>query len=626
MFFSYRNAVLCSVAVATVGGAGALVPCAYGETLPPEALGTTITVLATGSRLPVNQAGQSISVIDQSEIAAVQGPDLTRVLARLPGVALARTGGVGSATSLFVRGAESEQLLVLVDGVRVADVTSPGGGYDLGNVLSGNIASVELLRGSNSVVWGSDAIGGALAITTAEVNGVQGSVEHGAHDTTYVTAGAGIRRETYAFSLSGGYDRSSGFPALVGGARDDGFTQWQVSGKARISLGDDLALKASGRYASGRLDIESFGAAAEQWTRQSSGRVSLDYAGAVLKLSGGVSMATTDRYYTSIFGPYDYLGLSERLDLTGHLALPARFALDFGAEREWARSDSTFDARQSDHVSSGHALLGWYGHGLSLAAGVRVDDHSQFGTHLTTGANGSLTLGNGWRLRASYGEGFKAPTLYQLYDPFYGKLTLTPETSRSYDLGIERGERGGRQHIALTLFRRDTSNLIDFIDCTGTVLAGCTAQPYGYYDNVSNARAQGVELEMSQRITAMFQVSANYTYVESRNLATRQDLARRPRNTVNLMADWQTPLRLPAGRLSLGGDLTMVSNAVDYIYGGAPVSVGGHVVATLRASLPLTDGIELYGRVENLGDAHYQTVNGYNSAGRGAYLGVRARL
>ena len=131
---------------------------------------------------------------------------------------------------------------------------------------------------------------------------------------------------------------------------------------------------------------------------------------------------------------------------------------------------------------------------------------------------------------------------------------------------------------------------------------------------------------MSQRITAMFQVSANYTYVESRNLATRQDLARRPRNTVNLMADWQTPLRLPAGRLSLGGDLTMVSNAVDYIYGGAPVSVGGHVVATLRASLPLTDGIELYGRVENLGDAHYQTVNGYNSAGRGAYLGVRARL
>ena len=622
MFFSYRGALLVSVAVA----AGALAPCAWGQSAETGGTGPTITVLATGSRLPVNQAGQSISVIDSSEIAKVQGPDLTRVLERLPGVALAREGGVGSQTSLFVRGADSEQLLVLVDGVRVADVTSPGGGYDLGNMLAGNIARVELLRGSNSVVWGSDAIGGALAITTAEVNGAQASAEYGAYNSRYVTAGAGVKRDAYAFSLSGGYDYSAGFPAVPTATREDGFTQWQVSGKGRVALGESLALKVTGRYSDGRLDIESFGAAAEQWTRQSSGGVRLDYTGEALKLSAGVSMADTSRYYSSIFGPYDYLGLAERADLTGHLALLARFALDFGADREWQRSDSTFDARQSDNLTSGHALLGWYGGVLSLAGGVRVDDHSQFGTHVTTGANGSLALGGGWRARASYGEGFKAPTLYQLYDPFYGSSRLMPETSRSFDLGLERGARGGAQYFSVTFFRRDTSNLIDFIDCVGTVLAGCNAQPFGYYDNVSNARAQGVEWEMSQRVTGNFRVSANYTYVESRNLATRRNLARRPRNTVNLMADWDTPLRFPAGRFSLGGDLTMVSNAVDYLYGGAPVRVGGHVVATLRALVPITDQIEMFGRVENVGDARYQTVHGYNTARRSAYLGVRARL
>ncbi len=627
----YRSALLVSVAVMT----GAVAPCAYAQSAAPEgapeATGQTITVLATGSALPVNQAGQSISVIDASEIEAVQGPDLTRVLERLPAVAMARTGGVGSATSLFVRGADSEQLLVLIDGVRVADVTSPGGGYDLGNVLSGNIAQVELLRGSNSVVWGSDAIGGALAITTAEVNGGQASVEHGAHDSTYATAGAGVKREAYAFSLSGGYDYAQGFPAIVGGPRNDGFTQWQIAGKGWVSLSETLAIKVSGRYADGRLDIESFGASAEQWTRQGSGRVSLDYTGEVLRLSGGVSVANTDRYYTSIYGPYDYLGLDERADVRGHLALPARFALDFGADSEWARSDSSFDARQSDRLSSGHLLLGWYGGVLSVAAGVRVDDHSQFGTHITTGANGSLALGPGWRLRASYGEGFKAPTLYQLYDPTYGNGALSPEISRSYDVGIEKGERGGRQHFAITLFRRDSRNLIDFIDCYATVLAGCGAQPYGYYANISSTRAVGMEMEASQRVTDNFRVSANYTYVRSRNLATGEDLARRPRNMVKMMADWDTPLRMAAigasgGRLSVGGDVMMVSNAQDTVYGMPPVTLGAHVVATLRASMPVTDKVELFGRMVNVGDAHYQTVFGYNSPGRGAYLGVRAKL
>ena len=614
---SCRNLMSCRYVLYSSVALASLVPPApaLAQSVAPASDNQTITVTATGYALPVDQAGQAISVVDASEIAAVQGPDLTRVLERLPGVFVAREGGVGSQTSLFVRGAESYQVLVLVDGVRVDDVTAPNGGYDLGNVLSGNIARVELLRGSNSVVWGSDAIGGVLAITTAELNGAQASVEHGSYDSTYATAAAGIKRDSYAATITAGYDYTNGFPAITSGPRNDGFTQWQLTGKGRVDLTDALILKVNARYSDGRLDIESFGSSAEQWTRETSGRVGFEWATGGLKLAGGVSLADTSRFYTSSFGPYDYLGVSERADLTGHLVLPLRFALDFGGESAWDRSDSTYDARQSDHLSSGHALLGWYSGALSVAAGVRVDDHSQFGSHLTSGANGSLALYAGWRLRGAYGEGFRAPSLYNLYDPYTGNTGLKPETSQSYEAGIEKGDRTTDTHVALTFFRRDIHNLID-------------VNSNWVYFNIADARALGMELELARRITGHFRVSANYSYVKSRNLLTGLDLAHRPRQTVNLMVDWETPLRVLKGKaLSLGADVTMTSGALDYYTNGpAPSSIAGHEVLNLRASLPVNERFEIYGRIENVGDAHYQTVYGYNTPGRSVYLGVRARI
>ena len=625
MFF-YRNALLVSAAVIAVGMNGAMAPCAWGQTSASgtaEPAGDTITVVATGSQLPINQTGQSVSVIDQSEIEAVQGPDLTRVLERLPGVSIAREGGIGSQTSLFVRGANSQQLVVLIDGVRVDDVTQLNGGFDLGTMLSGNIGKIELLRGSNSVVWGSEAIGGVLAITTAETNGAEASVEHGAYDSTYATAVAGIKRDAYAASISAAYDYSAGFPALTGAPRDDGFTQWQVTGKGRAELADGLSLKVTGRYADGRLDFEGFGSPAEQWTKQTSGRVGLDWTTGALKLSGGVSLSDTSRYYDySAFGGFtsEYLGLTERAEVTGRLTLPSHFALDFGGEGEWDRAVTTYDDRQADHLASGHALLGWYTDAVSLSGGVRVDTRTQFGTHVTTGANGSVRLAGDWRLRASYGEGFRAPSLYNLYDPYSGNLNLKAETSRSYEGGIEKGDRNARQHFALTYFRRDSRNLID------------TDSNFVYL-NIPGARATGVELEMGERITDNFRVSADFTHVKSVNTTTGVDLARRPRDTVHVSADWQTPLRIArSGGLTLGADLTMVSNALDYYPGGPPaVAVPAYVVGGVRASLPVCDKVELIGRIENIGDAHYYTATDsstvhYNQPGRSAYLGVRARL
>ncbi len=201
---------------------------------------TVITVVASGSAQPVAQAGQSISVMGVDELASIQGPDLARALERLPAVSLTRNGGPGSFTGLRVRGADAEQVLVLVDGVRVADVAAPGGGYDLGNLMTGGIGKIELLRGSNSVVWGSQAMGGVLAVTTRDLSGVEASAEYGAHDSLDAQVNAGLLGDGYGVFLIGAHTRRDGVSSAAIGAEADGFRQWRLGVRALVALAPGL--------------------------------------------------------------------------------------------------------------------------------------------------------------------------------------------------------------------------------------------------------------------------------------------------------------------------------------------------------------------------------------------------
>lgn len=593
---------------------------------------TSITVVASGSGQRIVQAGQSISIVGKSELDAVQGPDLTRVLERLPGVTLSRNGGMGNFTGLRVRGADAEQLLVLVDGVRVADVASPAGGTDLGGLLTGGFGKVELLRGSNSVVWGSQAMGGVLAVSTREFSGAEVSVEGGSHDTVSAEASGGLSSDLGALTLTAGHAHTDGISTAAVGTEPDAFRQWHIGSRGRLGLTDRLTATLVAHYADSRLDIDGFPPPAftfadtpeVQTSKEASGRAGLDWRGERLTLSAGYSLSDTRRAYfdsSAALAPnFRTYGKSQRAELTGHADLASNFTLDFGADSEWSKFHTSFDAEAGARLASGHMLLGYHNGGLNLAAGARYDDHSRFGSHWTFGANGSVDLGeSGWRLRASFGEGFKAPTLFQLLSDF-GNAGLRPETSRAFDFGIEKGERNGRLHLAVTLFRRDSRDLIDFVSCFGVTTGICTGRPFGTYDNVGRARAEGVEVEADGRPTARLTLHAAYSWVKAVNRATGTDLARRPRHALSLSADWRAPLR----DLTLGADLRVVSRGFDDA--GNFVPLEGHALVTLRASLPLTERVELFGRIENVGDRTYQTAAGYGAYGRSACLGARARF
>lgn len=593
---------------------------------------TGITVTATGARGNVTDTGQSVTVIGEDEIDAVQGADIARVLRRAPGVTITRNGPPGSFTGVRVRGAAAEQLLVLVDGVRVADTAAPGGGFDFGNLAAGEVEKLDLVRGSNSTIWGSDAIGGVLLVTTRATRGLNASAEYGGDDSTYLTASGGAGSDRFFIGGSGGWQRSDGFSASATGTEPDGFEQWSANGQVRAYLSDRVELFASGRYAKGELDIDGFppplfafaDTAERQDTRQYTGATGAIYDSPLLYLRATYSFADTER---ESFDPatggsaptYTTDGSSRRADLRGEWRPIGPVVVHFGGEREWTRFETAFDAPQKTNIWGAYAQAGIEFGGISAHAGVRHDRHARFGGETSLGADASYGLGDGFRLRASYGEGFKAPSLFQLLSDF-GNPALQPERSRSFDLGLAWRTRSDATHAAVTLFRRDATNLIDFVSCFGISGGICTGRPFGTYDNVGRARAEGFEVELGLSPAPALRTQVAYSFTRATDRTAGTDLARRPRHALTGSADWRTPL----ADATIGGDVRLVGDSFDDAANGVPID--GHALFDLRASVPLGERLELYGRVENLFDTDYVEVAGYGTRGRTAFVGARLKL
>ncbi len=596
-----------------------------------------ITVVASGLDERLSTTGQPVSVIDSDEIEQVQGADIGRILQRVPGVTISRNGGVGSFTGVRIRGAEAEQLLVIIDGVRTADVASPGGGFDTGNMLPGAIGKMELLRGSNSTVWGSQAIGGVLAVTTKATDGISATAEYGARDTFYAHAEGGFSGDFGQIALNTGYFDTDGFSSAATGTERDGFRQWQMGGRGRINLASNLSLFAAARFADGRLGIDGYPApefifadtTEYQDTQEISGAAGLIYLANGFELQGSYSRSQTDRdSFDPSIGSAAYFssqGTSQRLDLRGKTSLGSDLNLRFGSEYEWSRFSTTYDAWRKADSASAYAQLG-YGNGgmLVMNAGARLVDHSRFGSAVTFGADAAIMLDDGWRLRASIGEGFKAPTLYQLFSD-YGNRALDPEQSTSFDIGVEYGDRNLPTFLAISLFRRDSENLIDFVSCFGSAADICINRPYGTYDNVGLARAQGLEVEGGYALSDAFGARLAYAYVDTQNRTSGSEnegneLARRPRHAATVSADWQPG----NGDFRFGADVRLVSRSFDNAANS--VRLAGYATVDLRADWQVADSFALFGRIENAGDKTYQTAAGYGMAGRGVFAGIRASM
>ncbi|WP_379550945.1 TonB-dependent receptor plug domain-containing protein [Qipengyuania sp. DGS5-3] len=591
-----------------------------------------ITVTATGLTQRAANTGQPITIIDQDEIDSIQGADIARVLNRIPSVSINRTGSIGAVSGVSVRGANAEQLLVLIDGVRVADPSSPANGYDFGNLLSANISKIDLLRGSNSTIWGADAVGGVLNISTRGVTGLASSLEYGARDTITTSVTGGLDGDGFYAGLNASAFRTDGFSSAASGTEKDGFEQFTLGGSAFVDVTPELELFLNGRYAQGDLEIDGFPAPLfaladtldTQETEQFSGAAGFSYFGQDLTLRGTFSASDTQRVNLNETGGETFTsdGSQERIELRGEYRLIGGLSVAFGGEHQWSRYETLFDNGEETEITGVYGQVGWVLDNLAVHAGVRHDDDQRFGGATSFGGDISYGLGGEWRVRASVGEGFKAPSLFQLLSDF-GNSALQPEQSTSYDIGVEHGSRGRGVHFSATLYRRDSENLIAFVSCFGSTEPFCTdpanPRPFGTFDNTQSARAQGIELEAGFDLTDSLRLSGVYALLDAEDRTTGNDLARRPGDLVTIFADYEAPFGL-----KLGADLRIVGSAFDDAANA--VTLEAYEVFDIRAAMPLTDEVELFGRVENIFDVDYQTAFGFASAGRGVFVGVRAGM
>jgi vitamin B12 transporter len=614
------------------------IPALAQETSPPA--DTDIVVTATGVAQDADQVGQAITVVTRADLEQRQTVSLSDYFATTPGVTVTRNGGVGALTSLRIRGAEGDQTLVLIDGVRVNDPSSTGGAFDFGSLLAGSIDRVEVLRGSDSVPWGSQAIGGVVNIVTqAPTDGVQvrGNAEYGYHDTADGTAAVSGKSGAFSGALTGGYFRSDGISAAADGTERDGYKRYGGTGSVGIVIAPGIGIDLRGYYAHSRLEFDGFAdtypygpADGPQYSKQ---QEVYGYAGLHANLLGDrlknrIAFTIADINRDSFDPDYPSLarGRSERYEYQGEFAPVQQVRVVAGADHEDSRYFDGFAHASTGITSEFGELIVQPLRPLTLTGGVRHDDHQDFGSHFTFGADAALALDEGTTLRASYGEGFKAPTLYQL-DSDYGNKGLNPETSKSFDAGVEQSFLAGHARAGVTYFHRDTRNQIDFGYCASGDVADpgsfCFDRPYGVYENIDRARAQGVEIALALKPIDAFTVSANYTYTDAENRSPGanfgNDLARRPRQTVSVSADY----RFPFG-LSVGGTILTVGDSFDDAANA--VRLDGYAIASIRAEMPVGEHFSVYGRIENLFDEKYETTAGYGTYGRAAYAGVRLRF
>ena len=583
------------------------------------------------------------------------------LLAQTPGLSVSRAGGVGQPTSVFIRGAESDQTVVVIDGVQLNDPSTTAGGFNFENLLVGNISRIEILRGAQSTLYGSQAMGGVINISTADPEAPSGGgvdLEGGSHNTGYVAADAGGKEGDLLWRISGDWNGTSGIPAFdekFGGTRLCESKIGGGSGQVRYDITPDLQLDLRGYYVKSHTDFDGFDTPTFAFgDDQEFGEQNqfLGYGGLTLRspdrtLTNRIAYqytSTDTRQYdpdapVSYFSPstetFFGIGRNQREEYQGTWEIGRRYQLVFGAQHERSTIDTdspAFDYTGPAPVENESTIDSGYAQfqtevlpALTLTAGERYDRHNEFGGHSTGAVAAAWALDdNQTILRASFSQGFKAPSLYQLFSPYQlnpaGPPTLRPEAAETWDAGFEQRAWNDRATLSAAYFQRYSRDLIEFFDCPS--LTDCPNEFGGYYANIARAAAHGVELQGAVDPIDRLSLSANYTLTDTEDKSPGSqtfgnELPRRPKNTANASAtyQWSAPLSTNIALRYAGPSFDDADNER---------KLGGYVLLDLRVAYAVRDHLEIYGRVENATGKHYETAYLYGQLGRVAYAGLRA--
>ncbi|MEM8547656.1 MAG: TonB-dependent receptor [Pseudomonadota bacterium] len=618
---SYHRATasfpLCALLLATFA-----VPAAADESSSTDDKNIdTIYVTATRLEQTPAETGASISVITAAEIEELGLIYVLDAIAQAPGVTINQNGAFGGSASVRIRGASSEQTVVLIDGVPVNDPSSPGGGFNFARLDTENIERIEVLKGPQSTLWGTDAIGGVVSITTKKPEerlGGEAFAEFGSFNTLRAGASVSNAGEVGDFRLAAVSVSSDGISKADednGNGEDDSFDSLTLSAKGGLNLPGDARLSADVLWTDAESEFDSFFFGAEgnvadgdelSETEETAANVSLTIPAFDGRLDNLLLIGYSDiERRNSTDGAPSFAADGDRLlyRYQGTLVANDANTIAFGAERE--------ETTANDDDTSIDGLFAIYEltpvDGVTITAGIRNDDHERFGSETTTRLASAWQLSDSVSLRASWGEGFKAPTLFQTTFFCCGATApnadLQPETSESLDVGLDWFSEDGRFQLSATLFQQETENQIDF------------DFGIGGYLNIAEVESTGLELSGQVALTDALRLSLDYAFIDAED-AAGDDLARLPEHTGDLTLSYD-------GEGPLSGAVLVRYNGSEANNNGTTLDSWLRVDVTGRYQV--SERVEIYGRIENLLDEDYQQILGYGTPDLSGSLGVRFR-
>ncbi|WP_417069426.1 TonB-dependent receptor domain-containing protein [Niveibacterium terrae] len=578
-------------------------------------------VVVTASRQPVRVAESlaDVTVIDRDEIAQAGSSGLAELLGRQAGISFSSNGGPGTASSVFVRGASAAQTLILVDGLRFGSETT--GGAALEHLSLEQIERIEIVRGPASALYGADAVGGVIQIFTRQGQGkpaldaFAGAGRYGAE--SYALGGSG-EAGALRFSLRGSYDKTDGFSAIADKSKQaysydpdrDGYRRSALGGSLGWKIADGHQLDLSAQYNKGRTHYDAQDGAGLPFDAYADVEVSAFGASLKDRLLDGWD--STLRLGSTLddsrdFAPWTPLGASFRtrqnqIDWQNDIrSAVGSWVLGASSVRQSALSEGSFDrARTITGIYGGWTLDVGSQH---LQADLRRDDNSQFGAHTT----GTLAWGwqfvPDWRLRASWGTSFRAPSFNELYYPGYGNEALNPEKGRSGEVALAWSADGSR--ASLTGYRNRVSNLINSVCDANWV---CVAQ------NVARAELEGLTLAGATGWGG-FALEGSADWLRARDPDTGLQLARRAQRQAKLAASYGNE------RWKLGSEFSAVSGRFEDA--ANTKRMGGYGLVNLFGQYALSPTVRFEARLDNVFDHRYETAWGYGTAGATLFAGVR---
>ena len=623
-----------------------------------------VVVTATRTPQPVERTGESVSVITGDELQNQQITALTDALSETPGLTVNRSGEIGQPTAISIRGAETGQTLVLIDGIRINDPSATDEGAVLSDVLVNNIDRVEILRGPQSTLYGSDAIGGVVDILTKRGGnspfGLDAMAEGGSFDTYHVNVAANGSTDMVDYGAALNFFHTNGISVADsrnGNPETDGYANFGATENIRLHVMSNLSVDLRGYYTNARDDFDDNSGFVPPFLVSDSGaygrnRLLAGYAGVNLDLFDGlfhnrVAIIDTDAVRDFYDSAFDFIhknsdddGDALRFEYQGVVDFNPDNELTFGAEtqRSSFRSDSFSSFFPLDREKGNDRITSYYGqyqttlfNQLTLTGGLRYDDDQQFGGHTSIKGAAAWQVFEGTTLHANYGDGFKAPSLFEQFSQYSNPFgPLAPETARGWEAGIDQFFLDNRIKASLTYFDRDTRNLIDFQSCfVAAPPAGCAlrAAAGGYYFNVGRSRADGEELEMTAKVTDTLTGGLSVTDMRTDDMTPGDPLeglplTRRPHIQESANITWS-----PIDAFSIGASVLHEGQRVDqYDSSSTPPTAfldKPYTVANLFAQYRVTENWSVFGRVENLFGAHYEPELGYGADGRAFFGGVR---